>query len=139
MANRGKAIVPGEPNLYEKDETYEDSIQYAGYEPDLLIKWGKLVNLRGGLMKFNNDDVFHFADDMNFIGGVGSGGSVFVFNEEYKIGFAYVMNGHIGGSGPDYRSIPILKAIFEQAKKEKKDNRSNADTTRVFKLFDKKP
>lgn len=96
MANRGKAIVPGEPNIYEKNETYSDSTRFIPYEPDLPIQWEKLVNLRGGMMLFRNDDFFNFEDDMNFVGGVGAGGSVFLFNEEYKIGFAYVMNGHIG-------------------------------------------
>jgi hypothetical protein len=120
LANRGKAIVPGEPDLIKKDETFEELTRYEGYEPDAYITFAKMINLRGGFMTFRDEDYFKYSDDsFTFYGGSGAGGSVFLYNEEYKIGFAYIMNGYAGGAGPDWRSIPILRAVFEQARKQK--------------------
>jgi CubicO group peptidase (beta-lactamase class C family) len=120
LANRGKAIVPSEPDLFIKESTYTEAVKYIGSEPDAIFKNFPILNLRGGFMHFPDKDFFKISsDDADFFGGSGAGGSLFIYNEKYKIGFAYVMNGYGQTGGADERNIPIVKAIAEQVIKQK--------------------
>jgi hypothetical protein len=126
MANRGRAIVPGEPDLFYRNETYDDTLQYISSDPDAIFTSQPIINLKGGLLQFPNEDFFKTSDnEAYFIGGVGAGGSVFVFNEKYKIGFAYITNGYSGTGGPDERSIPILRSIVEKVIEQKEFEKIN--------------
>lgn len=124
MANKGRAIVPGEPDIFTKDSTFDEILQdLDDYEEDAIFPHLVLNNLRGGLLKFPNDECLQISDQdkkAEFIGGVGASGSVFLFNEKYKIGFAYVTNGYYGDGFPDERSLAILRSIFETVVKNSK-------------------
>lgn len=127
MANRGKAVLPGEPDLFTKDTTFNEVVKYIDdYENDAIFPHLLINNLRSGLMIFPNDKYLKISDQdkkAEFIGGVGASGSIFVFNEKYNIGFAYVTNGYYGDGSPDERSQAILRSIFEKVKKAKESNK----------------
>lgn len=55
-------------------------------------------------------------DGITFNGWAGYGGSVFFWNQEYKIGFGFASNSIVSAMSPDYRSIPLMEAIVKQAK-----------------------
>ncbi|KAI9246838.1 beta-lactamase/transpeptidase-like protein [Helicostylum pulchrum] len=123
LANRGKSIVPGEPDLFMKDTTFDTVSQYIDdYETDIILPLVPFVNLKGGWMLFPNQHFFKLSDQersAEFMGGMGASGSLFAFNEKYKIGFGYVTNGYSGTSGIDERSIDILRFISEHVKNQK--------------------
>lgn len=123
MANRGKAIVPGEPDIFTDDATFDDILQDLGYEEDFIFPFAHFHNLKGGLQLYPNDMYFQTSDEeVKFVGGIGAGGSTLLFNEKYKIGFAYVTNSYIDGVlVPDQRSVPMVKAIVEQVIKQRKN------------------
>lgn len=117
MANKGKAIVSGEPDLFENEATYDEAHTFVAAEKDAIFPM-TMINLRGGFWRFPSADLA-LPEDGEFEGGAGAGGSLFIYNREYKIGFGYVTNGYNGAGGPDYRSIPLIKSVFEQVKKQK--------------------
>jgi hypothetical protein len=119
MANKGKAIVPGEPDLFLNEMTFSDATRYIDDEKDAIFTLPlPLVNQRGGFMVFNNKDYFNTSDDeAYFEGGAGAGGSLFLYNQKYKIGLGYVSNGFIL-QGADIRTFPLVKSVFEQAKRQ---------------------
>jgi hypothetical protein len=121
MANEGQSIVPGEPNLFSK-ETFEDMMTFIANETDVLFPHLPIINLKGGLLKFVES---LGSKDVEFVGGSGAGGSVFVFNQKYKIGFGYMTNSYSGGAGPDARTIPIINSIAEQVRKQKEGEKVN--------------
>lgn len=106
-----------------KDTTFDTASQYIDdYETDIILPLTPLVNLKGGWILFPNQHFFKLSDQersAEFMGGMGAGGSLFAFNEKYKIGFGYVTNGYSGTSGMDERSIDILRFIFEHVKTQK--------------------
>ncbi|KAI9248535.1 beta-lactamase/transpeptidase-like protein [Phascolomyces articulosus] len=113
MANRGKAIVDGEPDLLN-DDTYDLVTQPVPLEYDLLyrrtIDW-----VKGG---WGNYDDFA-VEGVQFVGWGGVGGSTFFWNQELKIGFGYHMNGITYWRPPDDRSMRILRAVVKQVLKKK--------------------
>lgn len=122
MANRGKAIVPGEPDIFQNDSTFDDILKFVANETDAVFPQVPLINLKGGLMLFPNNALFKIDDDdADFIGGVGAGGSLFIWNTKHKVAFAFVMNGYTGIGKPDERNIPIIKSIVETVIKQKKN------------------
>jgi hypothetical protein len=123
MANRGKAIVQGEPDIFINGTIFDDILQDLGFEQDVIFPFADFHNLKGGLQLYSNDEYFKTShgEGANFIGGIGAGGSTLLFNEKYKIGFAYVTNSFVDGVlVPDQRSVPIVRSILEQAIKSKK-------------------
>ncbi|KAI7894202.1 beta-lactamase/transpeptidase-like protein [Mucor mucedo] len=122
LANRGKAIVQGEPDLFTTDTTFEEATRDMGdYEKDAIFPNDVINNLRGGLMIFPNDylNIPDSDKDAEFIGGIGASGAFFVFNEKYKIGFAYVTNGFYAQGIPDERSLTVIRAILKKVKELK--------------------
>ncbi|KAI8065853.1 beta-lactamase/transpeptidase-like protein [Gongronella butleri] len=109
MANRGRAVVPGEPDLLD-DATYTASTRPGPLEYDIIIKKPMPI-LKGG---FSVDEE-RAIDGVVFTGWTGAGGSVFYWNEEYQIGFGYVTNA-IKNSSPDERSFPMMAEVIKQAK-----------------------
>lgn len=120
MANRGKAIVEGEPDLFTKESTYKEATTFIGAEVDAVFPYLSLINLRGGFMIFPNENFFELSDNStNFVGGAGAGGSLFVWNDKYNIAIAYAMNGYSDAIGPDIRAISIARSVFDIVKKQK--------------------
>jgi hypothetical protein len=119
MANEGQSIVFGEPALFSRYDTFTDMMTFIANETDVMFPQLPIFNLKGGLLRF--DKLFGFKDTV-FEGGAGAGGSVFVFNRKYKIGFGYMTNSYSGGPGPDLRTLPIMASIVEQIKKQKEGN-----------------
>ncbi|KAI8885683.1 beta-lactamase/transpeptidase-like protein [Backusella circina FSU 941] len=119
MANKGKAIVEGEPNLLESDEIYNDATKSVPGEIDQLFNF-VIYNQRGGFMEFRDLNL----SDKNafFEGGCGAGGSLILYNKEYNIAFAYVMNAFTGRISPDERTIPMIESIFEHVKNKRNAN-----------------
>jgi hypothetical protein len=58
MANRGKSIVPGEPDIFIKDTTYDDTLKFVANETDAIFPQLPIINLRGGLIVFPNKVFF---------------------------------------------------------------------------------
>lgn len=124
MANKGKAIVPGEPDLFEKETTYEEATTFiADTTKDVIFPF-TMINLRGGFWRFPGA-AMDLPEDGVFDGGSGAGGSMFIYNSEYKIGFGYVTNAYVGFGGPDDRTIPLIKSVYEQVKKRKQQKATN--------------
>ncbi|KAI8643602.1 beta-lactamase/transpeptidase-like protein [Parasitella parasitica] len=120
MANRGKAIVEGEPDLFTKDSTYQEATAFVAAEDDAVFPQLPTINQRGGLLIFPSDIFFKLSDnDTDFVGGTGAGGSLFVWNEKYNIAIAYVMNGYGETIGPDVRTASIVRSVYEQVKRQK--------------------
>ncbi|KAL9557642.1 hypothetical protein MBANPS3_001292 [Mucor bainieri] len=120
MANRGKAIVEGEPDLFTKDSTYEEASRFVAKEVDVVLPPLAIHNLRGGFMLFPNEGFFDLSDtEAQFVGGQGAGGSLFAWNEKYNIAVAYAMNGYNDGIDIDGRAKNIVKAVFEKVRKQK--------------------
>ncbi|KAI9363727.1 beta-lactamase/transpeptidase-like protein [Pilaira anomala] len=125
LANRGNSIVEGEPNLFINEDTFDEITRYIDDPKDVIFPNYRIINLRGGFLLFRNNETLKIPDEdesADFIGGAGAGGSVFIFNEKYNIGFAYITNGFHGNGGPDERSLPIIRAIVKQVTKQKKLN-----------------
>lgn len=127
LANRGKSIVPGEPDLLLKDATYEELTKFISDEQDIIYPQLILINLRGGFRLLRNHENFKLpeSENIDFIGGVGGGGSVLAFNEKYKIGFSYNTNSYSNDIMPDQRSSLILGAIVKQVKKKAREAELN--------------
>ncbi|KAG2234023.1 hypothetical protein INT48_007113 [Thamnidium elegans] len=123
LANRGKSMVPGEPDLFLKDSTFEELTKFISEEADVILPELVFVNLRGGLRLLRNKDNFKLpeSENIDFLGGVGSGGSVLAFNEEYKLAFAYNTNSFYSHAMPDDRSSLILGSIVKQVKKKARE------------------
>jgi CubicO group peptidase (beta-lactamase class C family) len=120
MANRGKAIVEGEPDLFTKESTYKEATTYIGAEEDAVFPQILFINQRGGFMVFPNENFFELSDNStNFVGGAGAGGSLLAWNEKYNIAIAYAMNGYSNAIGPDFRIISIVRSVFDLVKKQK--------------------
>ncbi|KAK4520818.1 uncharacterized protein ATC70_006698 [Mucor velutinosus] len=120
MANRGKAIVEGEPDLFINDSTYQEATAFVASEVDAVFPQIVIHNQRGGFMAFPNEGFFDLSDkETQFVGGAGAGGSLFVWNEKYNIAFAYAMNGYNDNIDTDRRTKLVVKAIFEKVKKQK--------------------
>ncbi|KAI8138504.1 beta-lactamase/transpeptidase-like protein [Fennellomyces sp. T-0311] len=113
MANDGKAIVKGEPDLLSP-KGYAVALEPVPLELDLLIG-KKFPAVKGGWGKFNEFVI----DGVEFTGWTGMGGSIFWWNNEHKIGFGYVMNAMPTLVSPDERSIKILRSIVAQVLKKK--------------------
>lgn len=125
MANRGKAIEQGEPDLFTKDTTFEEATRVMDdYETDAILPNDVINNLRGGLVIFPNDylNIPDYDKESELIGGIGASGTFFVFNEKYKIGFAYVSNCLHSQRNPDERSLAILRAILKKKKESRGSN-----------------
>ncbi|KAI9254470.1 beta-lactamase/transpeptidase-like protein [Phascolomyces articulosus] len=115
MANKGKAIVDGEPDLLST-ETYNLVTEPVPLDFDVFFK--RHINcVKGG---WGNHEDFS-VEGVQFIGWPGFGGSTFFWNHELKIGFGYHMNGIASGTiqSPDNRSMSILGAIVKEALKKK--------------------
>lgn len=122
MANRGKSIVPGEPDLFTKDATFVETLRDTkDYKGDAIFPNDIIHNLRGGLMIFPNEylNIQDKDKESELIGGIGASGAFFVFNEKYKIGFAYVTNGFYSQGRPDERSLSVVRAILKKVKELK--------------------
>ncbi|KAL7312064.1 hypothetical protein PS15m_007864 [Mucor circinelloides] len=120
MARRGKAVVKGEPDLFTKDSTYQEATAVVADEVDIVFPQIAFQNRRGGFMTFSSDGFFGLSDkEAPFVGGVGAGGSLFVWNEKYDIAIAYAMNGYNDSIETDDRTKVIVKAVFEKVKKQK--------------------
>ncbi|KAJ8656112.1 hypothetical protein O0I10_008125 [Lichtheimia ornata] len=110
MANGGKAIVSGEPDLLS---TAAYALATEPMDPafDLIIQI-PLHMQRGGFPMFKHLEI----DGITFNGWAGYGGSVFFWNQEHKIGFGFASNAIVSPMSPDYRSIPLMEAIVKQAR-----------------------
>ncbi|KAI9489751.1 beta-lactamase/transpeptidase-like protein [Zychaea mexicana] len=113
MANDGKAIMDGEPDLLTR-EGYAVATKPAPVAFDMIIQ-RSMPQERGGWGKFDDFVI----GGVEFTGWAGMGGSVFMWNSEHKIGFGYCMNGIPDPSSPDDRSISILRALVKQVLKKK--------------------
>ncbi|KAI8991551.1 beta-lactamase/transpeptidase-like protein [Mycotypha africana] len=122
MANKGKAIVNGEPDLFKNPSTFEEATKLlTEFEIDSTLPNIPMVNERGGFLMFTRDS-FNLSDpEAYFEGGCGAGGSLFFYNQKYKIALGYTTNAYYPGGEADVRTIPIVEAIFEIVKKNKKD------------------
>ncbi|KAG2223337.1 hypothetical protein INT45_008994 [Circinella minor] len=118
MANGGKAIVDGEPDLLSPEGFELSSTPIDPPEIDLLLRKA-MPQEKGGWGKF--DEVV--IDGIEFTGWAGMGGSVFVWNQEYKIGFGYVMNAIPSWQSPDNRSVGILRQIVNEVLKKNKNRK----------------
>lgn len=117
LANKGRAIVEGEPDLFQNNSTFDYFTEQLGAEFDELISF-PVYYLRGGHTEFPFI-YFGISEEGYFGGGGGAGGSLVIYNSKYNIALAYAMNGY-STSGPlDGRTIPLVKALHEQVKKEK--------------------
>ena len=112
MANRGKAIVEGEPDLLSAD-TYALVTEQVPLDFDVLFQ-RSIEFLKGGW----GNHVDFLVEGVQFVGWPGLGGSTFFWNDEFKIGFAYHMNGIPTAKSPDNRSISILAEIIKQVRKK---------------------
>ncbi|KAI7874947.1 beta-lactamase/transpeptidase-like protein [Lichtheimia hyalospora FSU 10163] len=110
MANGGKAIVSGEPDLLSKD-TYALASEPMDPAFDLVLQMPVHMQ-RGGFPIFEHLDI----DGITFNGWAGYGGSAFFWNQEHKIGFGFASNAIIRPMSPDFRSIALLEAIVKQAR-----------------------
>ncbi|KAI8065852.1 beta-lactamase/transpeptidase-like protein [Gongronella butleri] len=115
MANRGHAIVPGEPDMLN-ETTYVMAMQPMPLEYDVIIKRPMPI-LKGGFgfNEVQNINMVQAVDGVVFNGWKGVGGSLFYWNEEYQIGFGYVTNA-FRKDLPDNRSLSLLTEVVKQAK-----------------------
>lgn len=80
MANRRKAIVLGEPDLFVNEATFANATKYIDDKKDAVFTLPPtLINQRGGFTVFNNQDYFHTSNDE---GGAGAGGLSFLYNQK---------------------------------------------------------
>ncbi|CAJ0766512.1 8243_t:CDS:1, partial [Entrophospora sp. SA101] len=56
-------------------------------------------------------------EDVELVGWGGSGGSMFLWNEELKISFAYCMNAFHTALLGDKRSLKMIKEVVDTVKK----------------------
>lgn len=110
MANGGKAIVPGEPDLLSS-KTFDLASEPLDPAFDLILQTHNHMQ-RGGFPMFEQLVI----DGITFDGWAGYGGSVFFWNKEHKIGFGFTTNAIISLVSPDFRSIRLLEAIVKQAR-----------------------
>ncbi|KAI8150364.1 beta-lactamase/transpeptidase-like protein [Fennellomyces sp. T-0311] len=109
MANGGKAIVDGEPDLLN-EETYALATGPVPVDFDLFFQL-PMPALKGGWGISDGIAI----EGVQFVGWAGMGGSVFIWNPEHKIGFGYCMNGmHPTSDRPDRRSMSILRAVVKR-------------------------
>ncbi|KAI8347347.1 beta-lactamase/transpeptidase-like protein [Blakeslea trispora] len=119
MANKGKAIVPGEPDLMS-EKTFDEARAYVANESDLVFCGFPMCNLKGGMIAFENR---LYLDDMDeesqFEGGFGAGGSLFLYNIKYNIAIGYVTNSYLEHLPPDMRTTSIVQSILKSVKSQK--------------------
>ncbi|GBC02039.1 hypothetical protein RclHR1_04420009 [Rhizophagus clarus] len=61
-------------------------------------------------------------EDVEFLGWGGSGGSIFLWNQELKIGFSYVMNAFHTALLGDKRSLGLLRKVVDIVKEQQQKN-----------------
>jgi CubicO group peptidase (beta-lactamase class C family) len=106
MANNGRPLPENEdvePVLLNND-TLKKFLERGSSESDISIL-ENITMSKGGIGFFR----FEGIDDYEFLGWGGSGGSIFLWNEELKIGFAYCMNAFHTALLGDERSLAMLK------------------------------
>lgn len=111
MANGGKAIVPGEPDLLSS-ETFALASEPMEAEYDLCLEM-PILSTRGGFAIFEHIKI----GGIDFTGWTGYGGSLFFWNTEYNIGFGFSANAMFEYMPPDRRTIRMLEAVVNQAKR----------------------
>ena len=111
MANNGKAIVANEPDLLNAT-TYAYVTEPVPVDYDAFMM-RNVSSLRGGFTVMDNLII----DNVTFVGWTGMGGSIFFWNQEYKIGFGYCTNSMASFHPADNRSMSILRAIVKQVRK----------------------
>ncbi|KAI8065662.1 beta-lactamase/transpeptidase-like protein [Gongronella butleri] len=108
MANGGRAIVPGEPDLLDA-KTYALATARTPADYDHFLMRATTL-LKGGF------GVFEWpVPGTPFYGWTGAGGALFLWNDELQIGFGYTTNGIIG-EGPDSRTVPLMQEIVRCVK-----------------------
>ncbi|CAB4410815.1 unnamed protein product [Rhizophagus irregularis] len=106
MANNGKPLPENEgvePILLNND-TLKKFLEEDSSESDISIL-EDITMSKGGIGIFRLKGI----DDYEFLGWGGSGGSLFLWNVELKIGFAYCMNAFHTALLGDERSLAMLK------------------------------
>lgn len=116
MANGGKAVVAGEPDLLSA-QTYALASEPMEVEYDLCLRM-PVRSTRGGFAILDYIKI----GGLEFTGWAGYSGSLFFWNAEYNIGFGYSPNAVLHGMPPESRSIRLLEAIVNQAKQAKADS-----------------
>ncbi|KAI8391207.1 beta-lactamase/transpeptidase-like protein [Radiomyces spectabilis] len=117
MANKGHAIVKGEPDLLN-EKTWTEAMKPVPVDVDVLLNGAPSPSLRGGFGIGPGQTI----DGVVFAGWEGNGGSIFWWNEEYKIGVGYTMNAMIDGVPPDYRSTELVRLLVKHVKEKKKNS-----------------
>ncbi|KAI9287857.1 beta-lactamase/transpeptidase-like protein [Umbelopsis sp. AD052] len=112
MANRGQPVAKGEPSLLSANTfDYATTIDMTDMDEVLKINPPMTVGGWGVLELFNT----------TFMGWTGAGGSLFYWNEEFKIGFGYCMNSYRYTLGGDRRSKRMLEAIVAEIRRQKEN------------------
>ena len=118
MANDGKAVVDGEPDLLSPEGYALVNTRIDLPEYDLITEKA-LPQEKGGWAVFDQI-IIEGPEFTGWSGTSGMSGSLFVWDQEHKIVFGYVMNAIPSWETPDRRSIGILKQIVKQALKKSK-------------------
>ncbi|PKK80552.1 beta-lactamase/transpeptidase-like protein [Rhizophagus irregularis] len=63
-------------------------------------------------------------EDVEFLGWGGSGGSIFLWNQELKIGFSYVMNAFHTALLGDDRSLALLRKVVDIVKQQQQQQKN---------------
>ncbi|KAI9268179.1 beta-lactamase/transpeptidase-like protein [Phascolomyces articulosus] len=124
MANGGKAVVEGEPDLLSP-EGY--ALVTQPVDPpvfDMLVKRA-MPQEKGGWGVFD----LLVVDGVEFRGWSGMGGSIFFWNQEYNIAFGYAMNAIPSMKSPEKRSRAILKQVVKAALEKKKKQQESSSFT----------
>ncbi|RHZ76025.1 hypothetical protein Glove_208g42 [Diversispora epigaea] len=122
MANQGKSLDDSksknytflEPTLISA-KTYSLITTRLPTEYDAALH-ENMTSTIGGFGCFRLEGI----EDVEFMGWGGSGGSLFLWNEELKIGFGYVMNAFHTSLLGDKRSLKMLREVVDVVKKLRK-------------------
>ncbi|RIA94588.1 beta-lactamase/transpeptidase-like protein [Glomus cerebriforme] len=109
MANNAKPLPENqgiEPPLLN-DNTLKKFLERDTTEFDISI-FENITMSKGGIGFFRFDGI-----DYDFLGWGGAGGSLLLWNEELKIGFAYCMNAFHTALKGDERSLTMLKETVD--------------------------
>ncbi|OBZ86126.1 Beta-lactamase domain-containing protein 2 [Choanephora cucurbitarum] len=116
MANKGKAIVPGEPDLMS-EKTFDEATTFISNESDLVFSGFPMCNLKGGLLAIDNSLFLgDMEEESHFEGGFGAGGSLFLYNTKHKIAIGYVTNSYLEHLPPDIRTTRIVRSVLKAVK-----------------------